>query len=630
MKCKNCGSEWHSAGNTPACPFCGQDCTIPLKDVEVLFAIAEGIPEANWPEKANAYRRAAEYGYAPALYQLGRCYEFGDGVELSPSRATVYYRVAAEQGHADAAYHLAVCLRHRYLGMPEADRAYFWLRVAAELGVAGARRMVGDCYASGESIPENPVRAAYWYTLACEEGDFEAAYSLAKMYHEGRGVKPNPAFEKYYAEIAYNGGIRAADRLISSLGPGVFAEVPPRMDVKRRNEERFELGYRAYAEEKYTVAALMYSLAANDGYAHAQNHLGVCCERGQGVPQDASAAVAWYKLAAEGGYNIAWLNLGDCYRHGRGVEKDEAKAFECYLSAAENGYARAQYNVANCYYNAILVDRDIQKAMEWYHKAATQGYAEAIRKTNEIRANMTGIYNNGVSAYENGDYENAVKFYQIAAECGHVAAQCNLGYCYQTGQGCEQDIKKAVRYYRMAAEQGSGVAELNLAVCYLRGEGGLSYSYKKANEYLRAAEGHGITRATEILAENKARRKKKLAQRVYAASSAILARGGEEDTVQAMQYRRIAAELGNARAMSALGCHYEFGYGVAMNDATAAAWYAKAERAGYSAHSRMKSSILKQMKRPPAGFGRGDNRQQATPAVVEDSSLEGLDGDGEI
>ena len=604
MKCKNCGSEWHSAGNVTKCPFCMQDCTLPLKDIEVLFNIAEGIPETQLREKAEAYRRAAEYGYAPALYQLGRCYEFGDGVELSPSKATVYYRIAAEQGHAEAAYHLAVCLRQRYLGMPEADRAYFWLRISAELGVAGARRMVGDCYASGESIPANPVRAAYWYTLASEDGDFEAAYSLAKMYHEGRGVRKNPAFEKYYAEIAYNGGIRAAERLIGGLGTGIFSEVPPRMDVKRRNEERFELGYRAYSEGKYTVAALMYSLAAKDGYAHAQNNLGVCCEKGLGVPKDEAAAATWYGLAARGGYDVAWLNLGDCYRYGRGIEKNEQEAFACYLTAAKNGLARAQYVVAGCYFDAELVDRDIQQAMEWYHKASVQGYNDAINKINEIRANMTELYNYGVAAYDAGKYEDAVKFYTIAAECGHVGAQCNLGFCYQHGQGCETDLARAVRYYRMAAEQGSGVAELNLAVCHLRGEGGLPYDYKKANELLARAEKRGVKRAKEILAENNARRKKKLAQRVYAASSAILARGGEGDGVLAMQYRRIAAELGNARAMSALGCHYEFGYGVTLNETTATMWYARAERAGFSAHSRLKSSILKMVHRPPADFRR--------------------------
>ncbi|MBQ8174240.1 MAG: SEL1-like repeat protein [Clostridia bacterium] len=624
MKCKNCGSEWHSAGNIQKCPFCAQDCTLPLRDVEVLFAIAEGIPDTQLPEKAEAYRRAAEYGYAPAQYQLGRCYEFGDGVELSPSRATVYYRLAAEQGHAEAAYHLAFCLRERYLGMPEADRAYFWLRIAAELGVAGARRMVGDCYSTGEGIPENPIRAAYWYTLASEDGDFEAAYSLAKLYHEGRGVRKNPAFEKYYAEIAYNGGIRAADRMIGQLGGHVFSEVPPQMDVKYRNEERFELGYRAYAEGKYTVAALMYSLAAKDGYAHAQNNLGVCCEKGQGVPQDEAAAAVWYGLAARGGYDTAWLNLGDCYRYGRGVEKDEARAFECYLTAAENGHARAQFIVAGCYFNAQMVDRDIQAAMDWYKKSATQGYGEAIKKVNAIRGDMTELYNHGVEAYEKGNYEDALKYYEIAAECGHPGAQCNLGYCYQNGKGCDVDMRRAVRYYKMAAEQGNGTAELNLAVCHLRGEGGLSYDYAKANEYLARAKKRGVSRADEIIAENTARRRKKVGQRVYAASCAVLSRGEEGDTVLSLQFRRLAAGLGNARAMSALGCHYEFGYGVPLNEETATMWYARAEAAGYTTHSRMKSAILKQMRRPPAGFRRPspieENRRMADAVQNEEAA----------
>ncbi len=625
MKCKNCGSEWHSAGNIQKCPFCAQDCTLPLRDVEILYAIAQGIPETQLPEKAAAYRAAAEYGYAPAQYQLGRCYEFGDGVELSPSRATVYYRLAAEQGHAEAAYHLAFCLRERYLGMPEADRAYFWLRIAAELGVAGARRMVGDCYSKGEGIPENPVRAAYWYTLASEDGDFEAAYSLAKLYHEGRGVRKNPAFEKYYAEIAYNGGIRAADRLIGQLGGHVFSEVPPAMDVKYRNEERFELGYRAYAEGKYTVAALMYRLAAEDGYAHAQNNLGVCCEKGHGVPQDEVAAAGWYELAAHGGYDTAWLNLGDCYRFGRGVEKNEVRAFECYLTAAKNGFARAQFIVAGCYFNAQIVERDIPTAMDWYKKAATQGYGDAIKKVNAIRADMTGIYNSGVEAYERGNHEEAVKYYEIAAECGHPGAQCNLGYCYQNGLGCERDMHRAVHYYKMAAEQGNGTAELNLAVCHLRGEGGLTYDYKTANAYLASAKKRGVAKADEIMAENTARRRKKVGQRVYAASCAVLSRGEEGDTLLSLQFRRLAASLGNARAMSALGCHYEFGYGVAQNEETATMWYARAEAGGYTTHSRMKSAILKQMRRPPAGFRRvntmEENRREAD-AVQNEASTE--------
>lgn len=594
MKCKKCGSVWHCAGNVKSCPFCAQDCSLPAAEIEKMFTIAEEMPakdKLGKRAKAQAYLAVAEYGYAPAEYRLGECYEEGRGMPVSPSYAAVYYGLAAEQGHAEAAFRLAILLRDRHYETPEADRAYFWLRVSAELGVPVARCYLADCYHFGEGIPVNTVRAAYWYTLAAEGGNFEAAYSLATMYHEGSGVRKNAAYEKYYAELAYNGGIRAAEKLLRHLD-GVFSEVPPAIEIKSRNEDRFELGYRAYKEGKYTLAALLYSLAAKDGYARAQNNLGVCLERGLGVGQDEKAAVMWYDLAARGGYPMAWLNLGDCYRYGRGVAVDEAKAFSCYLTAAESGHARAQYVVGNCYFDACLVDRNMPEAMKWYEKAALQGYGDAMEKINSIRADMTKLYNYGVSAYQKGKYEDAVKFYMIAAECGHRGAQCNLGYCYQQGQGCEKNLRLAVRYYRKAAEQESGIAELNLAYCYLRGEGGLPISYKLSNEYLQRALRHGVTRAQEALDENLARRKKKIAAKLYSAAAAMLARG-PENVSEALRFRRIAAELGNARAMCALGCHYEFGFGVAMDEDAAAIWFERARAAGYMNISRMKGATLK-------------------------------------
>ncbi len=605
MKCKNCGSEWQCAGNVVKCPFCAQDCTLPFAEIEALWSEAEAIPAASVKEKTEAYRRAAEYGYAPAQFALGMCYEDGTGVPRSPSYAVAYYRYSAEQGNAEAAYRLAMLLRKKYMGTPEVDRAYFWLRVAAELGVAAARRVLGDCYATGEGIPANPLRAAYWYTQACDGGDFLAAYQLAEMYHNGTGVRQNSAYEKYYAEIAYNGGIRAADKMIERLGGHVFSEVPARIEIKNRNEDRFELGYRAFGEGKYDVAALMYSLAARDGYAHAQNNLGVCFEKGQGVQQDEHAALLWYRYAAEGGYPMAWVNLGDCYRYGRGTEPDEKQAFACYLRAAEGGLARAQCQVANCYFEGKMTERDITEAMKWYEKAALQGYGEAVERINTIRAGRTEVYNNGVAAYEAGDYEKAVEYYSIAAACGHRGAQCNLGFCYQNGLGCEADVRTAVRYYRMAAEQDSGVAELNLALCYLHGTGGLPYSYRLADEYLRRAQKHGVEQAKELLDENNEKRKKKLARRVYASSAACLHRG---DVDGALKLRLIAAELGNARAMGAVGCHYAFGFGVTQDDKLAEQWFRRAADAGFRHESKMKSALLKQMRRP-SGFRKKEEEE---------------------
>ena len=58
-----------------------------------------------------------------------------------------------------------------------------------------------------------------------------------------------------------------------------------------------------------------YRLAAEQGYADAQNNLGVMYRKGQGVPQDDKTAVKWYRLAAEQGNADAQYNLGLMYRN---------------------------------------------------------------------------------------------------------------------------------------------------------------------------------------------------------------------------------------------------------------------------------------------------------------------------
>lgn len=600
MKCKNCGSEWHSLEAQKKCPFCLRDCSITPEEAEQIFYAAHALPDSRAEDRTRGYLAAAEHGYIEAAYQYGLALEKGEGIRRSRSRAAVYYRYAARHAHPEAAYRLATYLRDRYRGTDAADAAYFWLRVAAELGSTGACCLLGDCYEAGEGTEANPLRAAYWYTQAAEGGNFVAAYRLALLYHDGRGVRKNPAYEKYYAEIALNGGIHQADRLVASIEEHTFSEVPARIEIRQRNEDRFELGYRAYSEEMYGIAVKMYELAAADGYARAQNSLGVCYEKGQGIARDEATAAFWYGCAARGGYDMALINLGDCYRYGRGVTQSEEIAFDCYKTAAENGFAPAQYLLGNCYYNAELVDRNIPEALSWYEKAALQGYREAVEKVGDIRTDMTELYNRGVDAYEKGDYTTAIRFYTIAAEFGHRGAQCNLGYCYQHGLGCEENARYAVYYYRKAAEQESAVAEFNLASCYLRGEGGLTYDYARAGELLRRALAHGAKEAEPILEELSRRRYRKLARRVWAVSATLLVRG-EEYITEALKFRLIAAEMGNPRAMFAMGCHYEFGYGVPMNDTTAAAWYARARAAGYTSGSKMKSAMLRIMRRP-GGF----------------------------
>ena len=48
------------------------------------------------------YKLAAEQGFAVAIFNLGVCYEYGNGVTKNLSEAIALYRKAAEKGQANA------------------------------------------------------------------------------------------------------------------------------------------------------------------------------------------------------------------------------------------------------------------------------------------------------------------------------------------------------------------------------------------------------------------------------------------------------------------------------------------------------------------------------------------------
>jgi hypothetical protein len=52
-------------------------------------------------------------------------------------------------------------------------------------------------------------------------------------------------------------------------------------------------------DQDWAKAMHSYRLAAEQGDANAQFHLGICYANGQGVAQDLAEAVRYYRLAAE-------------------------------------------------------------------------------------------------------------------------------------------------------------------------------------------------------------------------------------------------------------------------------------------------------------------------------------------
>lgn len=106
---------------------------------------------------------------------------------------------------------------------------------------------------------------------------------------------------------------------------------------------------------------------AETGDAGAQYELGKMYYK-----KDYAKAAEWWQKAAEQGYAPAQDALGVMYANGQGVPKDTAKAAELLKKAAAQGDSDAQYNLANMYFKGEGVGKDVVLAYAWHYLACKQ------------------------------------------------------------------------------------------------------------------------------------------------------------------------------------------------------------------------------------------------------------------
>lgn len=105
----------------------------------------------------------------------------------------------------------------------------------------------------------------------------------------------------------------------------------------------------------------------------------------------------------------------------------------------------------------------------------------------------------GQRAFDNRDFAEALKWYQLAASQGNVKAQKSMGVLYMTGNGVEKDIAKAVEWYRMAANQGDAEAQYSLGLRYVNGDV-VGQNFEEAAKWFALAADQGVTDAQLSLA----------------------------------------------------------------------------------------------------------------------------------
>lgn len=130
-----------------------------------------------------------------------------------------------------------------------------------------------------------------------------------------------------------------------------------------------------------------------------------------------------------------------------------------------------------------------------------------------------------LDAYARGEYHQALRLWQPAADAGDPQAMNNLGVLYDKGLGVEPDVGRALHWYAKSAEAGHPSGMCNFGRMLEQG------------------------------------------------------RGIPPDPVEAARWFDLAARKGQPEAQYNLGMLYEQGHGVGKDDAAAAAWYSRAAAA---------------------------------------------------
>jgi hypothetical protein len=181
----------------------------------------------------------------------------------------------------------------------------------------------------------------------------------------------------------------------------------------------FELGNLLYKKQLYPDAAKHLEIAVGQGYAIAQDLLGVFYTQGWGVTKSYSEAARLFHLAADQGNAQGQADLGVLYLQGLGAPQSNAEAIRYFQASTEQANRSGQYELG------------IQ-------------------------------YSFGDAGLPQSDTE-ASRLVSLSANQGHPLAQNLLGSWYETGgSGLAKSLDEAIHWYQLAARVGNKDAQKNL------------------------------------------------------------------------------------------------------------------------------------------------------------------------
>ncbi|MDB5248293.1 MAG: hypothetical protein JWQ40_2687 [Segetibacter sp.] len=116
----------------------------------------------------------------------------------------------------------------------------------------------------------------------------------------------------------------------------------------------------------------------------------------------------------------------------------------------------------------------------------TTGNIEAVDSTPDS-AVIAAMYDSAAFYTNEKDGESAFNWYMKIAEAGDAHGMWNVAFCYENGDGVEQNFDSAFEWYSKAADNGDADGMAAVAECYKKGQG-VSQDPAKADEWQKKAD----------------------------------------------------------------------------------------------------------------------------------------------
>lgn len=414
-------------------------------------------------------QQSADQGHVDAIYTLGYCYETGTHVDtVDHVKALSYFRPLAENEIAAGQFKMGLYYELGDGGLKaDSAKAIEYYQLAAAQGHGEAMCYLGDFHRIGRFLPLDKQKAFEYYLQAHQSGEEMGTYYVSRSYLEGCGVAVDTTAALPYLYAASAQGVGNASYKLATFYNYGIGTLQQNADSAlyyyfKGHEDgsadaSYFLGHQLINEEEYEQAVQYLFVAAQRGSTDGMTEFALLVQQGVGTEADpASAYKIWENVIRRTDNPAAYCQLGIACLQGNGCPEDEALG-KAYLDTAANlGSTLAMRNLGYCYLSGYGCRVDTTLAVSWLEKAADNGDIRAINSLGDIYE-------------EQEDFKNAALYYEKAVAAGDLDGYCNLGYCYERGQGVILNSQKAYDLYMVAAEHGSARGCRCVANCYFNG-----------------------------------------------------------------------------------------------------------------------------------------------------------------